>query len=35
MSAWARRGPAAARDAGVEVSEAEGEFASFEVRPTE
>ncbi|HEX6634354.1 MAG TPA: acylphosphatase [Usitatibacter sp.] len=35
MIAWARRGPAAARVAGVEVSEAEGEFATFEVRATE
>jgi acylphosphatase len=33
--AWARRGPRAAEVAGVDVSEAEGEFASFEVRPTE
>jgi acylphosphatase len=33
--AWARRGPSAAEVAGVDVSQAEGEFASFEVRATE
>jgi acylphosphatase len=35
MIAWARRGPSAAVVAGVDVSEAEGEFATFEVRATE
>jgi acylphosphatase len=32
--AWARRGPEAAIVESLEVFEAEGEFASFEARPT-
>jgi acylphosphatase len=35
LLAWARRGPPAARVERVEVSEAEGMFTSFELRPTE
>ena len=35
LLAWARRGPPAARVERVEVSEAEGRFAGFELRPTE
>lgn len=35
LIAWARRGPAAARVERVELSDAEGAFASFELRPTE
>lgn len=31
---WARRGPSSAVVAEVRVSEGEGEFAQFEVRPT-
>lgn len=34
MTAWARRGPPSAVVAEVKVSEASGEFSSFEVRPT-
>jgi acylphosphatase len=34
MIAWARRGPGAAVVESVDVSEAEGSFASFEARPT-
>jgi len=34
LLAWARRGPPAAKVQSVEVSEGEGVFASFEVRPT-
>jgi len=34
MIAWAQRGPPAARVTAVEVSEAEGNFATFELRPT-
>ena len=34
ITRWARRGPADARVAAVEQSEASGEFASFELRPT-
>ena len=34
MVAWARRGPDAAIVESLEVSAAEGEFASFEARPT-
>lgn len=33
--AWARRGPDSAIVESLEVVEAEGEFASFETRPTE
>jgi len=33
--AWARRGPPAARVAGVNVSETSGSFADFDWRPTE
>ena len=32
--AWCRRGPSDARVSGVEVSAAEGEFTTFEKRPT-
>ena len=32
--AWSRRGPADARVSGVDVTPAEGEFGSFEKRPT-
>lgn len=31
---WARRGPPAAQVLGIEVSEAEGTFSGFEIRPT-
>lgn len=34
MTAWARRGPPSAVVAEVKVSEADGEFSNFEVRPT-
>jgi acylphosphatase len=34
MIAWARRGPPSAVVAEVKVSESDGEFASFEVRPS-
>jgi acylphosphatase len=34
MVAWARRGPGAAKVESLEVTPAEGEFASFEARPT-
>ena len=35
MIAWARRGPASAVVAGVEVTDAAGDYAGFETRPTE
>jgi len=35
LLAWARRGPPSARVTGVALSEAEGSFARFEMRPTE
>ncbi len=35
LTAWARRGPAAASVERVDASDAEGVFASFELRPTE
>jgi acylphosphatase len=35
LIAWARVGPAAAQVERVEVSAAEGEFAGFELRPTQ
>jgi acylphosphatase len=35
LLAWARLGPPAARVERVELSEAEGAFAGFELRPTE
>ena len=35
LTAWARRGPAAARVERVDVSDTEGVFAGFELRPTE
>ncbi len=35
LTAWARLGPPAAQVERVEVSAAEGEFAGFELRPTE
>jgi acylphosphatase len=35
LTAWARRGPPAARVERIEVSAAEGEFIGFELRPTE
>ena len=35
LIAWARRGPAAASVERVEVTDAEGTFAGFELRPTE
>lgn len=35
ISAWARRGPPAARVASVTVAEATGAFAGFDWRPTE
>ena len=34
ITAWARRGPRSARVDAVETSPAEGDFASFEARPT-
>ena len=34
ITAWARRGPEQARVDGVEVSPGEGDFPSFEKRPT-
>lgn len=34
LLAWTRVGPPAAKVAGIEVSEAEGAFASFTLRPT-
>ncbi|HEX6003749.1 MAG TPA: acylphosphatase [Burkholderiales bacterium] len=35
LIAWARRGPPGARVQEVRVTDAEGEFAGFETRPTE
>jgi acylphosphatase len=35
LVAWARRGPPAANVEHVEVDAAEGDFASFELKPTE
>lgn len=35
MIAWARRGPASAAVAGVQVTDATGDYAGFETRPTE
>lgn len=35
MLAWARRGPPAARVERVDVSEAEGRYSSFELKPSE
>jgi acylphosphatase len=35
MIAWARRGPASAVVAGVQVTDATGDYAGFETRPTE
>jgi acylphosphatase len=35
MIAWARRGPASAFVTEVQVTEASGDFATFEARPTE
>jgi len=35
LLAWARRGPAAAQVERVDVAAAEGQFSSFELRPTE
>lgn len=35
LVAWARRGPPSARVERVDVTDAEGEFAGFELRPTE
>jgi acylphosphatase len=35
LLAWARRGPPSARVTDVSVSEAEGSFERFEMRPTE
>jgi acylphosphatase len=35
MIAWARRGPPSAVVADVRVTEASGDFATFEARPTE
>lgn len=34
FTAWARRGPPAARVTGIEISEDTGEFMVFERRPT-
>lgn len=34
MTRWARHGPPGAHVAGVEVSEASGDYARFEMRPT-
>jgi acylphosphatase len=33
--AWARRGPPSARVTGIDVSEAQGSYGTFEQRPTE
>ena len=35
MIAFARQGPRSARVTAVEISDADGEFAAFEMRPTE
>ena len=35
MIAWARRGPASAVVADVQVTDATGDYAGFETRPTE
>ncbi|MBE0626286.1 MAG: acylphosphatase [Burkholderiales bacterium] len=35
LVAWARRGPPSAQVERVDVNEAEGKFAGFELRPTE
>jgi len=35
LIAWARRGPGAARVERIDISDTEGAFASFELRPTE
>ena len=35
LLAWARRGPPSARVTGVQISEAQGSFERFEMRPTE
>ncbi len=35
MTAWAWRGPASARVERVDVSDTEGAYTSFELRPTE
>jgi acylphosphatase len=35
VTQWARHGPRNARVADVQVNEAEGEYAGFEMRPTE
>jgi len=35
MIAWARRGPPSAAVSGVQITEADGVYASFETRPTE
>lgn len=35
MITWARRGPATATVAGVQVTDATGDYAAFETRPTE
>jgi acylphosphatase len=34
ISAWARRGPSAARVTGVDTNPAQGDFYDFEQRPT-
>lgn len=34
ITRWARQGPPAAQVSGVEVAAADGDFASFEMRPT-